>query len=384
MKIKTLATFLLITIISNFMIVSYAEEPINNINPSDLAVIEKIYTANSEILDWDIENPLSIEHTQWDIFNNEYRLTELDLSGTEIESKIDLSHFEYIECYNFSNTNINEIIFPSCISEIPQGALENCSNLEYINIPQNINKIENSAFKNCLKLKSVILNNNSITISSEAFSGCVSLECIINANNITSIGRNAFSNCNKLIFYDNTDANSYIHDYTQNINCSFSKNTNSNATGYASIMMGEKDQISRSYPYKFGIAYLYDENNNLLEQMNLNDEGKFSFSNLLIGHKYRLVIDGQFAIARNCYFILTQRDFAISSKEKAIPIVSCDFNSDKIISSNDIQNYFIGLDNPKAEDAYLYDINNDGYINISDTIILYSIIDNYDKTLYGD
>lgn len=349
----------------------------------DISALQKIYNHNITVLNhWDLSNPDEIEEVEWKCINDIYRLVSMDLGGIDISGKIDLSEFEYIKYYKFSNTSINEIILPECLNSIPQHAFYSCSNLEYINIPQSINSIEKSSFKNCSNLKSVVLNNSNTSISSETFSGCISLECIVNSNNITYVGRNAFFNCNNLVFYDNDAPNTYINNYIQKLNYPFSNYENSGLTGYATIITGNQESDNYKYPYKFGIAYLYDENNNLLQQTNLNNDGKFSFNNLSIGYKYKLVIDGKFAIARDYYFILTQRDFTISTKEKAFSIIACDFNSDGIISQTDIKSFFQGMDNPLSEDAYLYDINGDGYINISDTSLLYSIINYSDKIIY--
>lgn len=373
MKIKILTVFLIITIIFNFTIVSYAEETIDYINPDDLAVIEKIYNDNSEILDWDIATPLSIKNTQWDIFNDKYCLTELDLSNTEIKGKVELSGCNYIENYSFLNTNITEIILPNYLNYIPQSAFEGCSALEYINVPESINSIQSRAFKNCTNLKSIILNNNNITISSEVFSGCISLECIVNANNIISIGRNAFSNCDNLVFYDTNEAGSYIKNYTQTMNYSFSSDMISNISGFIAVMTSAQEEKSRNDPYRAGTAYLNDENNALIEEQKLDTEGKFSFNNLSIGHKYKIIIDGQFAIARSKYIIVSKNDNYISDKESPLHVVTCDYDKDGYITSSDALTIFRMSGNRNEEEIALYDLNGDSYITAADAGTVYAL-----------
>ena len=372
MKNKLLS-ILLVIITLNLTMVSYAEETIDYINPNDLAVIEKIYNDNSEILDWDIAAPLSIENTQWDIFNDGYCLVELDLSNTEIKGKVDLSGCNHIENYSFLNTNINEIILPNHLNFIRQSAFAGCAALEYINIPESINSINYRAFKNCSNLKSVILNNNNITISSEAFSGCISLECVANANNITSIGRNAFTNCSNLVFYDDDEFNSYIKNYAINMNYSTSSDTQSNISGYIAIMTSAKEQNSKNNPYRAGTAYLYDVNNVLIEEQKLDSEGKFLFSKLLIGHKYTVKIDGQFAIARSKYIIVSKNDNYISNKETPLHVVTCDFDKDGYITSSDATTIYQMAAKQEEENILLYDLNGDSYITAADAIIIYAL-----------
>lgn len=372
MKINILTVFLIITIIFNFTIVSYAEETIDYINSDDLGVIEKIYNDNSEILDWNIDNPLSIENTKWEFINDTYCLVELDLSNTEINGKVDISNCNHIENYSFFNTNINEIILPDHLTFIPQSAFGGCSNLDYVNIPQNTKSINNNAFKNCSSLKSVLLNN-CITIQSNAFSGCISLESISNANNITSIGRNAFSNCDNLVFYDNNEADSYIKNYTQTMNYSFSSDMISNISGYIAVMTSAKEEKSRNDPYRAGTAYLYDENNALIEEQKLDTAGKFSFNNLSIGHKYKIIIDGQFAIARSKYIIVSKNDNYISNKESPLHVVTCDYDKDGYITSSDALTIFQMSGSRNEEEIALYDLNGDSYVTAADAGTVYAL-----------
>lgn len=372
MKNRILTVFLIITIIFNLTIVSYADETSNCINSNDLTAIEEIYSYNSQVLDWNIDNPLSIENTNWEFINDTYCLVELDLSNTEINGKVDISNCNHIENYSFFNTNINEIILPEHLDFIPQSAFEGCSNLDYVNIPQNTKSINNNAFKNCSSLKSVLLNN-CITIQSNAFSGCISLECISNANNITSIGRNAFSNCDNLVFYDTNEAGSYIKNYTQTMNYSFSSDMISNISGYIAVMTSAQEEKSRNDPYRAGTAYLYDENNALIEEQKLDTEGKFSFNNLSIGHKYKIIIDGQFAIARSKYIIVSKNDNYISNKESPLHVVTCDYDKDGYITSSDALTIFRMSGNRNEEEIALYDLNGDSYVTAADAGTVYAL-----------
>ena len=378
---KILSVILILVLNSSFFSLYDSSEIYDD---GDIVVLQELYNHNAEVLaHWDLSIPNVIEEIEWVCIDDINRLVSIDLSNTDIKGNIDLSEFEYIEDYDFSNTKIKEITLPNSADRIPQGAFENCCELEYIDIPDTISTIENNAFKNCFNLKSIILNN-SIAISSEVFSGCISLESIVNANNIKSIGRNAFSNCDKLVFYDDNIANTYIKNYTQNMNYLFSNNTLSNAECYAAIMTNGKNQSSYGYPYKNGIAYLYDNHNILINQMNLDTEGHVLFENLSIGHKYKLVIDGEFAIARTFSFVATQENNIIRSKEEALPIVICDFNQDGIITNADVQILFSKLASGKPNEANLYDLNNDGIVTVSDAGVVYSLIAYFYEKGYMD
>lgn len=373
MKNKILTVFLIIAIMFNCTIVSYADETNNCINSNDLTAIEEIYSFNLQVLDWNIDNPLSIESTKWELIDDTYCLVELDLSNTEINGKADISKCNHIENYSFFNTNINEIILPEHLDFIPQSAFEGCSNLDYVNIPQNTKSINNNAFKNCSSLKSVLLNNY-ITIQSNAFSGCISLECISNANNIISIGRNAFNNCENLVFYDTDEATSYIENYAQTMSYLFSSNMVSNISGYIAVMTSAKEEKSRNNSYRAGTAYLYDENNVLIEEQKLDTEGKFFFNNLSIGHKYRIIIDGQFAIARTKYIVTSKKENYLSSKESPVHIITCDFDKDGYITSSDTITIYQMAANQEEENILLYDLNGDSGITGADAIIIYALI----------
>lgn len=373
MKNKILTVFLIIAIMFNCTIVSYADETNNCINSNDLTAIEEIYSFNLQVLDWNIDNPLSIESTKWELIDDTYCLVELDLSNTEINGKADISKCNHIENYSFFNTNINEIILPEHLDFIPQSAFEGCSNLDYVNIPQNTKSINNNAFKNCSSLKSVLLNNY-ITIQSNAFSGCISLECISNANNIISIGRNAFNNCENLVFYDTDEATSYIENYAQTMSYLFSSNMVSNISGYIAVMTSAKEEKSRNNSYRAGTAYLYDKNNVLIEEQKLDTEGKFFFNNLSIGHKYRIIIDGQFAIARTKYIVTSKKENYLSSKESPVHIITCDFDKDGYITSSDTITIYQMAANQEEENILLYDLNGDSGITGADAIIIYALI----------
>lgn len=369
-----LTILLTIAILFNLTVYSYANETIKNISSNDLSAIEKIYNANSKVLDWVIENPLLIDNTKWELKDGTYHLVELDLSNTEIEGKIDLSNCNQINYYSFINTYINEIILPNHLNYIPQNAFEGCTELEYINIPDKINCILNGAFKNCTQLKSVIINSEDIKIDSNAFAGCISLKCITNANSITSVGRNAFLNCSDLVFYDSDipENNPYLFNYIKSFCFTYNSAITSNAMGYAGIMNNINNKsvnlTEHGKPLKYGTAYLYNESGTSITQTDLNDSGYFCFDELLIGHKYKIVIDGITAIPRTEYFIMENDNYIICSPENALSIATCDYDKDGLITNSDVVVILhnIASNSLTETEISLYDFDGDGHISALD------------------
>lgn len=344
-------------------------------NSDDIKVLQKIYAQNIDILNhWDLSVPGNIDEIEWECTDNTYKLISLDLGNTDISGKIDLIAFSNLEYYSFNNTKIKEILLPDNVNGIPESAFENCSELEYINIPEAVNCISNSAFKNCTNLKSVIINSTDIKIASNAFAGCILLNCVINANSITSIGRNAFSNCSNLIFYDSdiSENNPYLLNYIETFGFTYNSEVRGSAIGYAGIMRNIKDKTvnltEKDRPYKYGTAYLYNENNHLISQSDLNDSGKFFFNELPIGHKYKLVIDGNTAIPRTEYFIIDTNSYIICSQDNAFSLVTCDFNKDGLVTNADAVEILhnIASGSLTEKEKALYDLNGDGSISAID------------------
>lgn len=370
---KKILTFILAFVL-NTSVFAMTDVPVAY-NSADIKVLQKIYNQHIDILNyWDLSDPSNIYEIEWKYENDTYNLISLDLGNSDISGKVDLSEFKNLEYYSFSNTEIEEIILPDGINEIPESAFENCSELEYVNIPEFVNCISDSAFKNCTNLKSIIINSTDIKINSNAFAGCISLNCIMNANSITSIGRNAFSNCSDLIFYDSdiSENNPYLLNYIETFGFTYNSEVRGSAMGYIGIMENIADKTinltEQGRPYKYGTAYLYNENNHLISQSNLNDSGKFFFNELLIGHKYKLVIDGNTAIPLIEYFIIDTNSYIICSQNNAFSLVTCDFNKDGLVTNADAVEVLhnIASGSLTEKEKALYDLNGDGSISAID------------------
>ena len=105
-----------------------------------------------------------------------------------------------IGSYAFANTPIcGSLIIPNSVTEIKEGAFENCRNLNSLKLPSNLKRIESLVFKSCGFSGSLTIPNSVTEIGERAFYDCkgfngkLSLPC-----NLSKIGNNAFYGCENL------------------------------------------------------------------------------------------------------------------------------------------------------------------------------------------
>ncbi len=104
----------------------------------------------------------------------------------------------YIGSVFKGNTNIiafTELRYFTGLSQIPQSAFENCTNLWKITLPDGITSIDSYAFRKCSGLASITLPDSVISIGSSAFEAVTSLSRIKFGKGLQKIQRNAFYNC---------------------------------------------------------------------------------------------------------------------------------------------------------------------------------------------
>lgn len=97
------------------------------------------------------------------------------------------------------NKKISEVILPSSIKEIQNGAFMD-STLASISLNENLQLIGKNAFTRCSKLTKVTIPDSVVTIDSSAFLGCGSLNEVSFSSNssLKEINSEAFKNCSKL------------------------------------------------------------------------------------------------------------------------------------------------------------------------------------------
>lgn len=98
----------------------------------------------------------------------------------------------------FDGLSITSVTFPSTLTEIGDGAFQNCLELRELIFSDNVTYIGNNAFADCTALVSVTFGESILEIGDFAFADCWYLESISIPDSVTSIGKHAFSYCSSL------------------------------------------------------------------------------------------------------------------------------------------------------------------------------------------
>ena len=102
-----------------------------------------------------------------------------------------------IGSYAFANTPIcGSLIIPNSVTEIKEGAFENCRNLNSLKLPSNLKRIESLVFKSCGFSGSLTIPNSVTEIGHHTFYGCNNFtKELILSENLGKIGSYAFAGC---------------------------------------------------------------------------------------------------------------------------------------------------------------------------------------------
>ncbi len=100
---------------------------------------------------------------------------------------------------SFANgSNVSEYTIPDSVTEIGEGAFEDCTSLTSVTIGNSVTIIGDRAFYDCTSLTSVTIGNGVTEIGEDAFWFCTSLTSITITESVTSIGEKAFYGCSSL------------------------------------------------------------------------------------------------------------------------------------------------------------------------------------------
>lgn len=135
---------------------------------------------------------LPVRQVEWKNFE---QVQTLYIKGTDIKrfvsynympSKIVLEEgLTEIPDSTFSRSDIVEVVLPSTITKIGDGAFYNCTHLKRINLGDNLNFVGESAFKGCVSLEELYLGHSFQTSYVSSFSGLSGLKkVILNCNNV--------------------------------------------------------------------------------------------------------------------------------------------------------------------------------------------------------
>ena len=89
--------------------------------------------------------------------------------------------------------NLEEIVIPSSVKFLGNGAFANCIHLKRIVLPENIQYIGNECFRMCFQLDSVIIKKG-VTYGEKVYEFCDSIKTIIIEEGVTSIPDYMFNN----------------------------------------------------------------------------------------------------------------------------------------------------------------------------------------------
>ena len=135
---------------------------------------------------------LPVRQVEWKNFD---QVETLYIKGTDIKRFVSYDHMPSkivleeglteIPDSTFSESDIVEVVLPSTITKIEDGAFYNCTNLKRINLGDNLNFVGESAFKGCVSLEELYLGHSFQTSYVSSFSGLSGLKkVILNCNNV--------------------------------------------------------------------------------------------------------------------------------------------------------------------------------------------------------
>ena len=135
---------------------------------------------------------LPVRQVEWKNFE---QVKTLYIKGTDIKRFVSYDHMPSkivleeglteIPDSTFSESDIVEVVLPSTITKIGDGAFYNCTNLKRINLGDNLNFVGESAFKGCVSLEELYLGHSFQTSYVSSFSGLSGLKkVILNCNNV--------------------------------------------------------------------------------------------------------------------------------------------------------------------------------------------------------
>ena len=91
-----------------------------------------------------------------------------------------------------NNESLVELVLPDSVTELRNGAFEQCRNLEKAVFPEGLETIGKDAFSGCRKLKTVVWSKSLKSISDRAFNGCGLSEVTL-PDTVAHIGSEAFA-----------------------------------------------------------------------------------------------------------------------------------------------------------------------------------------------
>ncbi|MBR5415650.1 MAG: leucine-rich repeat domain-containing protein [Thermoguttaceae bacterium] len=144
--------------------------------------------------------PNSVTEIGYYVFEGCTSLTEIKVSPNNPNFRdIEGVLFEGYQLHTFPmGKNPRTYKIPDFVTEIGDGAFEDCTSLTSVDIPDSVTEIGNNAFEDCTSLTSVEIPDSVEEIGDYAFWDCTSLTSANIPNSVTKIGEGAFGGCTSL------------------------------------------------------------------------------------------------------------------------------------------------------------------------------------------
>ncbi len=138
--------------------------------------------------------------TSWPAcFANVEYIGKQAFQGSGITGKLTLpSSLTFIGERSFAETALSEIVIGSGITEIPDFAFTQCTNLKTFTFGENVKKIGDYGFAYCSALQSVIMPDSLTEVGFGAFGGCSALATVRLSENLDALSDYIFYNCPSL------------------------------------------------------------------------------------------------------------------------------------------------------------------------------------------
>lgn len=134
-------------------------------------------------------------------------LTSLDMNDVTIKAYSgDKAYFGSATAYSadalpqmaFFSKSLTNVVLPSSLKSIDNGAFSNCSSLSSVSLPGNLTSIGKYAFYGCSALTTISIPSGVQSLSEYAFAKCSALTAISSEASFTSLPDYVFSNCTAL------------------------------------------------------------------------------------------------------------------------------------------------------------------------------------------
>ena len=190
--VKILSFVTLIMCIVLLFVACFSSDNDTNTNNT----VQSNNTSNpTDDIDYDNFEYKVIDHNQTCVITG---LKNRDIKKLVVPQKIEQYIVTAIADNAFQLCGVEEVILPSTLTKIGNGAFSQCFYLVSISLPDNVNQIGESAFYKCSSLEIINIPNSITTISKNMFYGCSSLRIVSLGDNVNSIEEYAFHQCQLL------------------------------------------------------------------------------------------------------------------------------------------------------------------------------------------